>query len=69
MGFRSLMIYFDSKPLQNICIRMAVEKGWLQTIAQRGSATAAEVAKATGTDQAFLSKSVRAGSQLGVRPY
>lgn len=48
---------------------MAVEKGWLQTIAQRGSATAAEVGKATGTDQSFLSKSVRAESQLGIFPY
>lgn len=45
---------------------MAIEKRWLYIIAQRGSATAADVATATGTDRSFLSRSVHAKSESGL---
>ncbi|KAI4198040.1 MAG: hypothetical protein LQ350_005551 [Teloschistes chrysophthalmus] len=47
------------QPLQNICIRIAIENRWLHTIASRDgeSITAAEVSAATRTDELLIGES------------
>ncbi|KAL8776123.1 MAG: hypothetical protein Q9194_003354 [Teloschistes cf. exilis] len=54
------------QPLQNICIRIAIENRWLHTIASRDGEpiTAAEVSAATRTDELLIGKSKQEASWL-----
>ncbi|KAI4243074.1 MAG: hypothetical protein LQ352_007105 [Teloschistes flavicans] len=57
------------QPLQNICIRIAIENYWLQTIASRDRepVTAAEVSAATKTDELLIGESEQARETSGGR--
>ena len=52
--------------MQNICIRIAVEKRLLHAIAARDGkpVTAAELSSETGTDELLISESIQAESKL-----
>ena len=54
--------YLNPQPLQNICTRIAVEKGWLHTIAARDGepVTAMQLSATTSTDKVFIGELIQA---------
>ncbi|KAL8707413.1 MAG: hypothetical protein Q9220_007558 [cf. Caloplaca sp. 1 TL-2023] len=56
------------QPLQNICIRVAIEKGWLHIIASNdgGSVTAKQLSQKTAVDEIFVARVMRVLTAIGL---